>query len=157
MLIYAAPGLFYGLTLVASSDPPASGPGAILFIPLSVGINILCVYQIFGDLMDNKPYVALKQVSYSAIGAVMLSLCYDTLVARRFSLLYTIALPTILGIAASLFSAGCMYLLVTGKFNEFTSTVLWIGMFTTFPLWQYLFGLNVEHHNKARLGENQFQ
>jgi len=159
LLIYAVPGLFYGLTLVSSVDPPVTTLGTILFIILSMVINILCVYGVLRDFMnvDAGPYVALELVTYSTVGAVTLGLCYDLLVVRRFSLFYTIAMPALLGIAASLPSAGCMYALLTGKYNEFTSTVLWIGMFTIFLLWQSLFGLNVKNHNKARLGENQFQ
>jgi len=152
LLIYAAPGLFYGLTLVSSMDAQDSPLGTILFMILSLTINIFCVYQVTKDALytDPSPYAALKLVTYGTLGAVMLSLSADLLIFRRFSIFYTIAMPAILGIVASLLSAGCMYILFTGKYSEFVSGLLWIGMFTIFPLWQYLFGLNVKNHNKAK-------
>jgi hypothetical protein len=149
--IYVAPGLFYGLVLLSSVDPPNSAVGTILFMVLCVAINIFCVYQVTKDALniDPSPYTASKVITYSTLGAVMLSIFYDLLVAHRFSVFYTIAMPTILGIVASLVSAGCMYILFAGKYNEFVSGLLWIGMFTIFPIWQYLLGLNIKNHNKA--------
>jgi hypothetical protein len=143
------PGVGYGMVLAASVENPRSDLRTIFFIIVSMFINVFCVWRIYIDFMDNESYASMKVVTYSTIAAVVLSICFDRLIVGRFSLYYTIAMPALLGIAASLCSAGCMYLLMTGQYNEFISGLLWIGMFTIFPLWLYFFGLNVRSYNRA--------
>jgi hypothetical protein len=145
--IYVAPGLVYGLALTASAKSPVSAFGSVLFVLLSMAINIICVYCVSQDFLDQGHFAPLKLLICGTAGAVLLTICYDFLLLRRFSVLRTIVMPSILGIAASLFSALFMYLLLSGKYNEVVSTILWVGMLAVFPLWQYLIGLNLAFHS----------
>jgi hypothetical protein len=145
---YVAPGLVYGLALTASANNPVSTVRSVVFILLSMVINIGCVYVVWQAFLDPGYHAPLKLVVCGAIGAVLLTGCYDLLLVRRFSVFRTIAMPSILGIGASLFSALFMYLLNSGTYNTFISTILWIGMLAVFPLWQYLIGLNLGYHEK---------
>jgi hypothetical protein len=78
----------------------------------------------------------------------MLTICFDLIVLRRFSVFRTIAIPSIFGIASSVLSAVCMYLLIVAMYSEWVSTLLWVGMLSIFPLWQYLIGVNIDAHSR---------
>jgi hypothetical protein len=142
-----APGLFYGFALAAYCEKPTTALQEILFLLLSIIINVYCVYQI--DFLNDKnkyPYVRL--LTNGGVGAILLSLCYDLILVKRFSALYTVILPFLYGVMASVISAACMYLLHSNRYHEPVSGILWIGMYTIFPMWQYFFGLNIKNHNK---------
>jgi hypothetical protein len=151
LAIYVAPGLVYGLALTASANNPVSAVRGMIFVLLSVVINFGCVYFVCQDFLDLDPgYIApLKLVICGGIGAVLLTSSYDLLLVRLFSVFRTIAVPSILGIGASLFSAFFMYLLDSGNYNKFVTTILWVGMLAVLPLWQYLIGLNLAFHGKS--------
>jgi hypothetical protein len=149
LAICVAPGLVYGLALTTSANKPVSAIRAIFFVLLSMAINIMCVYYTTENFPFSGQNESFKLVLFSAIGAILLTICYDLVLVRRFSVFRTIVLPSILGIAASLVSTLCMYLLISDKYNEFVSTILWVGMLTVFPLWQYLIGLNLDYHGRS--------
>ena len=149
LAIYIVPGLLYGLALTASAPNTASAVGSVLFVILSVVINIACVYYVCQDFVDQGRFAGLKLVVASSVGAVSLTSCYDFLLLRRFSVFRTIAMPSILGMAASLVSALCMYFLIPDKENGFVATILWVGMLAIFPLWQYLIGFNLAYHVRS--------
>jgi hypothetical protein len=149
LAIYVAPGLIYGLALTASANNPVSAVRSVVFVLLSVVINIVCVYFVGQDFLDSGYDGPLKLVACGAIGAVLFTSCYDLFVVRRFSTFRTIVMPSILGIGASLFSAFFMYLLNSGNYNKVVSTFLWVGMLAVFPLWQYLTGLNLDYLGRS--------
>jgi hypothetical protein len=148
--ICVAPGLVYGLALTTSAKNPVSAFGKLFLILLAMTINIGCVYYVSNDFLDldYNQYAAFKSVTCSTIGAILFTLCYDLLILRRFSVFRTIVMPSIMGMVSSLFSAFCMYLIVSGSYNEFVSASLWVGMLSIFPLWQYLIGLNIYYHSR---------
>jgi hypothetical protein len=145
LAIYGAPGLIYGLALTAPAHNRVSAFRSISFVLLSMTINIVCVYYVSNDFLDYSHYAPLKLVACSTIGAVLFTSGYALVILRRFSAFRTIAMPSILGIVASLFSALFMHLLISNKYNEFVSSILWVGMVAIFPLWQYLIGLNLDY------------
>ena len=149
MVVGIVPGLGFGLVLMSSAEDIRYPLGGISFILLSVGINIGCVALVLIDFMKPGQYVPFWFVACSAFGAVLLTVCYDLLLVGRFSPYYTISIPAILGIVASLPGAVCMYLLVTRKLKDPAATFLYLGIFTFFPLWQFLFALNVDRHRRA--------
>jgi hypothetical protein len=149
LAIYVAPGLVYGLALTASANNPVSAVRSVVFVLLSVVINIVCVYFVCQDFLDPGYFAPLKLVACGGIGAVLLTSLYDLLLVRRFCVFRTIAIRSFLGIGASLFSAFFMYLLNSGTYNKFVSTILWVGMLAVFPLWQYLIGLNLDYHGRS--------
>jgi hypothetical protein len=159
LAICVVPGLVYGLALTASTNKPVSPIRAIFLVLLSMAINFTCVYC----TTENFPFCgqteAFKLVLFSAIGAILLTICYDLVLVRRFSVFRTLAMPLILGTAASPVSTLCMYLFISDKYDGFVSTILWVGMLTIFPLWQYLIGLNLDYHgrstNPAKLSGDQ--
>jgi hypothetical protein len=149
--IYLAPGLAFGLGLTSAVKNQVSAFSSIFFVLLSMAINIFCVYYVSNDFLDLDygHYASIKSVICSAIGAAALTMGFDFIILRRFSVIRSIVMPSILGIASSLLSAFFMYLLISGKYNEFESAILWIGMLSIFPLWQYLIGLNIDYHCRA--------
>jgi len=149
LVIYGAPGLIYGLALTASAKNPVSALRGVFFVALSLVINATCVYYVSVDFLNAKVYAAFESVTFSTVSAVLLTMCYDLIILRRFSVFRTIAMPSILGIAASLFSALFIYFIVSGRHSEFLSSMLWAGMMSVFPLWQYLIGLNIDYHSRA--------
>src|SRR5690349_6324400 len=76
LAIAIIPGMGYGLVLMSSVENIRYPLGGILFILLSVGINIGCVYEVSRDFLRAGQYAPFRLVAYSAIGAVALSLCY---------------------------------------------------------------------------------
>lgn len=151
LVICGAPGLVYGLTLIFSTRNPVSGLRRLFFVLFSMTINIACVYYVSREFLDvdvNR-YMPFISVTCSTIAAVLLTIGYDFLVMRRFSVFCTIVLPAIIGIASSLVSAFCMHLLISGSNKEFVSYMGWAGMLSVFPLWQYLIGLNLDYHSRT--------
>jgi hypothetical protein len=143
-----APGLIYGLALTAATDNRASDALSVLFMLLSLIINIISVRFASEEFFEAGHYTALKLVTAGTVSAALFTAFYDILLLRRFSVFYSIAMPSIMGIVASLLCAFSMHLLVSGKYGEFVSGVFWIGMLSIFPLWQYLIGLNINFHNR---------
>jgi hypothetical protein len=142
------PGLFYGFVLASNLEKQRALWRKIVFILLSTAIYIFCVYKV--DILNDNTSAPIRLLGYSALGSLSLKLCYDLILTGRFSFVYTLVLPIVCGLLGSAVSAGSMYLIVSKNVtNEFISTLLWIGMFTVFPFWQFLFGLNIKTNGKA--------
>ncbi len=153
LAIWIGPGLVYGIALIAAEDCPVAGFRQLVFILLSLAINMACVYFVSRDFLDvdYQPIEALVSVGCSLAAGVLFTMGYDLLILRRFSLFRTIVLPLVFGTSSSLLSATCMFLLGSGRYNEVVSYLLWAGMLSIFPLWQYLIGLNLDYHSRATL------
>jgi hypothetical protein len=143
LVICVAPGLVYGIGIGATAGVRVSDARAILFVLFCLMLNFGCVFFVTRDLLDHNPYLVLKLVTASTVSAVLFTVVYDLLLLRRFSFYRTIAMPSILGLAASVFSALFTYLLNSREYNEFVSFIIWMGMLSIFPVWQYLIGLNL--------------
>lgn len=122
-----------------------------LFVLLSLVINIFCVYYVSNDFLDldNSQFAPVKSVACSTAAAMVVTICYDFIILRRFSFFRSLVMPSVLGFASSMLSALCMYLLNSGKYSEVVSAILWTGVLSVFPLWQYLIGLNIDYHSRA--------
>jgi hypothetical protein len=148
LTICVAPGLVYGGALLAYGNKRGLLRSA-LFLLLSMGINFFCAYYVTQDFLEPDKFIGLKLITAGTVSAVAISISYDLLIADRFSLLYTIAMPAIAGIASSLISAICIYFLTNDKnyHSDFATGRLFVGSVAVFPLWQYALGLTIDYHN----------
>ncbi|WP_431216438.1 hypothetical protein ACQ86N_18575 [Puia sp. P3] len=145
LVMAVAPGLGFGLVLMSSVENIRYPLGGVLFILLSLAINTGCSALVTINFLKSGHYAPFNLIAFSAIGAVLLNLCYDLLLVGRFSLYHTIAMPAILGIGASLIGAACMQIFLSSKPEDPVATLLYLGIFTVFPLWQYLFARNTRN------------
>lgn len=137
------PGFAYSLLLLHYSEYNETISNKFFFIVLSSVIYIVCV--LFIDLnSDVRIITSIKMIIAASLGAVLLKACYDHFFARNLKTNSTFILPMIGGALASLPSAICLYFLNnTGIEDSLIQMLLYTGIFSIFPLWLYLFSIQV--------------
>lgn len=143
---YIVSGMLYGIVLASFMNKQSSNWEKAVFIIAATAINFYCAYQV--DFMNEGKGASLRIFEYSGIGSILLRLSYDLLLSKKFSILYVFIITPIFCVAGSALSALCVHILQSGNYNEFVSTILWLGMFSIFPIWQCLFGLSIHIQNK---------
>jgi hypothetical protein len=138
------PGLIFGFVLVQHTPHPVSLKNKILFVFLSTGIYIACVF--FVDVANEEEiWTPLKLITGSAIGAVLLALAYDFLIVNKINFTTIVLLPLAIGIAASVLSAFCIYYMHRVDLDQILlNNLLWAGIFSIFPFWFYLFARHIK-------------
>jgi hypothetical protein len=152
---YLAPGLIYGFVLAAHDNNRHSDVRDLTFIFLSLVINALCVHEV--NLLNDERSAAFNLILCGGAGAALLKTCYDLVLHRRFSFLYTVVLPYIFGVLSTLIPSACMYLAPAESNSAFVSGLCWVGILSVYPIWQYLFALNIKMHNNASIRRLQPQ
>jgi len=152
LLLFAGilPGLVYGFILTHRYDKNISGTKQFIFTLLSTVINWFSasfVIAAYSDKVLDAPY---ELICLSVLSFFFLKFLYDFYLQDKFTFLYSFFLPVVFGILAGLVSAFCIYFVVTIlDINEVLHFFLFMGIFAIFPIWQYLFGLNLDLEKKA--------
>lgn len=143
------PGLVLGLLVTESVIHPLPVSKKIVFVFTSTAIYIAGVF--FIDIDDEERIgTSVKLLTASSVGAVLLALAYDLILEKRISILHSFALPFIYGIAASTLSAFCIYYLQVVRVDKsLEEGILWLGIFSIFPMWYYFFALNIQQKTPA--------
>ena len=148
LLSHFLPGLILGFLLIQSITHQVSDKKKILFVLSSTGIHMACAF--FVDVVhEDEIWTSIKLIIASSLGALLLALAYDLIIMKMISLRQTILLPFTIGIVASVLSAFCMhYMHQVGFEQSLLEGFLWAGIFSIFPLWYYLFALNIKTRSK---------
>jgi hypothetical protein len=149
ILSHFLPGLIIGYLIILSITHQVSDAKKLLFIFLSTGIHIACVF--FVDVFsDHEIWTPIKLIIASSVGALLLTLAYDLLIVKTVSFIDSFLLPFTTGIIASTLSAlSIYYILQVGFEQNVLEGFLWAGIFSIFPIWYYLLARLIKTRHKT--------
>ena len=147
VFITILPGPAYGIILLLYSGK-LSSLKTILFLLLTMLLYYSIIY--FLNLHDfTDSFLPYKIFISSICGSVLLKLLYDLIIEETFSFKSTVASPFLLGAISSILpsiSAFGFQFIDDKSLFSFIS----IGLLSIFPLWQYLFSINMLNENEGK-------
>ncbi|MCW3074402.1 MAG: hypothetical protein JWP69_1471 [Flaviaesturariibacter sp.] len=119
----------------------------ILFFLTACIIYLLTLYIIDIKNIDYK-LSPIRILLGSTIGAVLLQLFFDIIFKTKINYQNTLIRPSILGFIASILTTIAAFFFSVTPTTGWLTVPLWVGLFSVFPLWFYLFG-----HHLIRTGK----
>ena len=141
------PGPLFGL-IISIFKKAALFPRILFFLSTCL-IYFLTLYLIDVQSIDYKLAPGRILIA-SILSAVVVQVLFDIIFRLKISLLETLLKPARLGFFASIISTITAFFLTTIPSTTGWLTVpLWIGLFSIFPLWYFLFGRHLIQSGKV--------
>ena len=110
-----------------------------LFFLITCVIYILTLYLIDIDNIDYK-LSPIRILLASSVSAVLLQLFFDIIFRTKINYKDTFLRPAFLGFIASIMTTIAAFYFKIAPTTGWFTVPLWLGLFSIFPLWFYLFG-----------------
>ncbi len=140
LFTHFVPGFAFAFVLTKSMSDSTPPGNKALFILISSLVYIFGVFYV--DIArEEQVWRPVKLSIASSIGAVIVTAAFDKLFIRKLRAPIDLIKMLVLGFAASLTSAICMYFLPElGYMEQIWDKLLYMGIFSIFPLWYFLIG-----------------
>jgi len=127
------------LGLIISAFKKSSIIKRLLFFLSACSIYILTLYIISIRDIDYKLY-PLRILLASTISAVLMQLIFDIIFSAKINFKDTFVRPAILGVISSILTTIAAFFFDVTPKTGWLTVPLWLGLFSIFPIWFYLFG-----------------
>jgi hypothetical protein len=135
------------LGLIISLFKKSSIINRLLFFLTACVIYILTLYIIDIKNIDRQ-LSSVRILLASTIGAILLQFLFDIIFKATINLRDTFLRPAVLGFASSILAAMAAFFLEIAPTTGWLTVPFFMGFFSIFPIWFYLFGRHLVQTGK---------